>query len=222
MIKRLTLLGRLFVILCSTIIFVSMTTDNNLGQTIKIKERLSKQKESIEVSSIISEKTVCSTGDILLKVSVNIKNLRTTPIVFCKECMTNVALFVSRDIDLLYQNKFVYDLDSFTDGISMKLINPLPFEKPFITLTGGESFSFSVEPRLINFDSKKPILKKGSYVFVQVIDTWGDFTNLDDELKIRWKKEGLFFWTDKLITEPIAVKIGKTKILDCQTFVAIQ
>ena len=112
-------------------------------------------------------------------------------------------------------DKFKYDLTSSGEGRKLDLPNPLPFEKPFVTIDQGKSFDFLVEPILQSFGEKN-ILKNGRYAFVQSINTWSDITELDKELENRWSKAGLVFWTETIVTEPAFIEIKKNKTEGCE------
>ena len=79
---------------CIVIISVSITSHFALGQNIKIKEQLTKQRGTIGISSTIVKQKKCSDGNIRLQVMVTVKNLSDKPIVFCKECMTDMGIYM--------------------------------------------------------------------------------------------------------------------------------
>ena len=192
------------------------------GQKQAVEEILTRQQQEVQISSFVQQQSTCSNGDLKLKFLITVKNLKEMPTVFCKSCFGVTGLFVGKNIESLYKNDFVYDLQSFGHG-QAKYDTPDPNKTPFITLKKGETFSTFIDADFDNLEDedtlvKSPALKSGEYAFMQVIRTFtesGDL-NLGATLKEKWAKEGLYFWTKDIITNPTYIKIENGKKQRCE------
>jgi hypothetical protein len=126
--------------------------------------------------------------------------------------MTEVGLFVSKDIPSLFDNKFVYDLESFVYDPPFNLPEPLPDMSPFVTLTKGRSFTFDSVVILPNLSEAPRALPDGNYVFARILSTWSGGHDLAEQLRAKWGNAGLELWSENLIVVPTQVSIKTKKV----------
>ena len=186
------------------------------GQNLNLKSWLADQQKRIRISSSVIEQYHCANGNISLQASITVKNMSGEALVFCRDCMTNEGIYVGRNLDSLFQNDFVYDLIGFSDERKFDANEFSPSKKPFVTVQAGGVFSFEQDAHLINTGRNKTALKNGKYTFVQTINTWSGSGEQARQMKEDWRKQGLNFWSDDIVTEPIVVRIEPTDPQPCE------
>lgn len=185
------------------------------SQNLNLEARLSEQRRFLEITGRVTNQVLCTNGNIVLSLVISVQNVSDHPIVFCKACMSDTSLFVSSNSTELAKNNFVYDLSSFGYGSKYELNNPDPTKTPFITLPPTKSFDLNLQPRLLSFDLKSPPLSSGNFVLIETVGTWFDENKQEKDLQEKWRKGGLSFWTEDLITEPISFTLTNSFRRNC-------
>lgn len=201
--------------ICLTASFLLLATLITEGQHLKAKDWPTKQRMYVDVMSTIDKQIQCANGNISLSLSITVKNRQDSTLVFCKSCMNDEGSYISKNEEMLYQDKYEYDIDSLSDGPKYSFTDPDPNKPPFVAIKKGESFTFNIRPHLTNFSKRGSLLPAGNYVFIQTIETWKQTRNPDLGLKDRWTKDGLLLWENELITEPTLINVSSTSLEDC-------
>lgn len=171
------------------------------AQSNALQSWLNRQNKFITAEVVVSQTKLCRTGDIKLTGEIRLHNVSDRTLVFCSECFTDVEVYASLSTAKLLEERFVYDLRSFTGGVKFAVKTYLPDSPPFVSLNPGSTITI---PTAIRFErdawARRP--SNRTYAFVVGYQTWDEYSGLAERLKLEWKDRDVELWTRGVITMP--------------------